>query len=92
MPKQEYVNPETMAKPSGYTTVVKVDQTVYIAGQVSIAPDGSIVGKGDPEAQVRQVWANLEAAVKSVGGTRQNYCQDDDLYYQHRLHGSGSQG
>lgn len=72
MPKQEYVNPETMAKPSGYTTVVKVDQTVYIAGQVSIGPDGNIVGKGDPEAQVRQVWANLEAAVKSVGGTRQN--------------------
>ncbi len=72
MTKQDYINPETMAKPSGYTTVVKVDQTVYIAGQVSIAPDGSIVGKGDPEAQVRQVWANLEAAVQSVGGTLQN--------------------
>ena len=35
-------------------------------------PDGSVVGKGDPEAQARQIWHNLEAAVKSVGGTLNN--------------------
>jgi enamine deaminase RidA (YjgF/YER057c/UK114 family) len=28
-----------------------------------------MVGKGDPEAQVRQIWHNIEAAVKSIGGT-----------------------
>ncbi|MGQ4810575.1 2-iminobutanoate/2-iminopropanoate deaminase [Candidatus Entotheonellaceae bacterium PAL068K] len=72
MPQPEYYNPATMSQPSGYTQVVKVDRTVYIAGQVSVAADGSIVGKGDPEAQVRQVWQNLEAAVRSVGGTLQN--------------------
>jgi enamine deaminase RidA (YjgF/YER057c/UK114 family) len=52
--------------------VVKVGNTVYIAGQVSAGPDGSVVGKGDAEAQVRQVWRNIETAVKSVGGTLQN--------------------
>jgi enamine deaminase RidA (YjgF/YER057c/UK114 family) len=31
-----------------------------------------VVGKGDAEAQVRQVWRNIETAVKSVGGTLQN--------------------
>ncbi len=72
MPKPEYSNPDTMSQPSGYTQVVKVDKTVYIAGQVSVAADGSIVGQGDPEAQVRQVWRNVEAAVQSVGGTLQN--------------------
>jgi enamine deaminase RidA (YjgF/YER057c/UK114 family) len=69
MPSKTYVNPETMAQPRGYTHVVKVGNTAYIAGQVSIGRDGNVVGKGDPEAQARQIWHNLEAAVKSVGGS-----------------------
>ena len=72
MPKAEYVNPDTLATSRGYTQVVKVDRTVYIAGQVSVATDGKVVGQGDPEAQVRQVWRNLEAAVKSAGGSLQH--------------------
>ncbi len=71
MPNQ-HLNPDTMSRPRGYTQVVKVGNTVYIAGQVGVAQDGSVLGKGDPEAQVRQVWRNLEAAVKSAGGTLQN--------------------
>jgi 2-iminobutanoate/2-iminopropanoate deaminase len=39
---------------------------------VSAGADGNVVGKGDPEAQVRQVWRNIEAAVKVAGGTLQN--------------------
>jgi len=50
---------------------VKIGHTVYIAGQVSAGADGNVVGKGDPEAQVRQVWRNIEAAVKAAGGTLQ---------------------
>jgi len=69
MPSKTYLNPETMNQPRGFTTVVKVGNTAYIAGQVSAARDGSVVGKGDPEAQARQIWHNLEAAVKSIGGT-----------------------
>src|SRR6185295_16451265 len=69
MPNKTYLNPDTMSQPRGYTHVVKVGNTAYIAGQVSVARDGSVVGKGDPEAQVRQIWHNLEAAVKSIGGT-----------------------
>src|SRR4029450_9290706 len=69
MPSKTYVNPDTMSQPRGFTQVVKVGNTAYIAGQVSAAPDGSVVGKGDPEAQARQIWHNLEAAVKSVGGS-----------------------
>jgi enamine deaminase RidA (YjgF/YER057c/UK114 family) len=72
MPNLQYLNPDAMGRPRGYTQVVKVDHTVYIAGQVSATSDGSVVGKGDPEAQVRQVWRNLETAVTSAGGTLQN--------------------
>jgi 2-iminobutanoate/2-iminopropanoate deaminase len=72
MLSKQYLNPETMSRPTGYSQVVKVGNTVYIAGQVSAGPDGSVVGKGDAEAQARQIWRNIEAAVKSVGGTLQN--------------------
>jgi len=72
MPNAEYVNPDTLATSRGYTQVVKVDRTVYIAGQVSVATDGKVVGQGDPEMQVRQVWRNLEAAVRSAGGSLQH--------------------
>ena len=72
MPQQQHMNPDSMSKPSGYSQVVKVGNTVYIAGQISAGPDGTVVGKGDPESQARQVWRNIEAAVKAAGGTLQN--------------------
>lgn len=72
MPTKQYIAPDTMSQSRGYSQVVKVDNTVYIAGQVSVARDGSVVGRGDPEAQVQQVWRNLEAAVNSAGGTLQD--------------------
>lgn len=72
MTQQQHLNPETISQPRGYTQVVKAGNTVYIAGQVAVTPDESTVGKGDPPTQVRQVWSNLEAAVKSAGGSLQN--------------------
>ena len=69
MANTEHFDPSTMPPGNGYTQVVKVGNTVYIAGQVSWAPDGSIVGVGDSEAQVRQIWRNIEAGLKSVGGS-----------------------
>ena len=72
MPRQEYFSPETLPPTRGYSQVVKVGNTVYIAGQVGITIDGSVVGKGDATAQARQIWQNLEAAVKSAGGDLEN--------------------
>ncbi|MBM3223485.1 MAG: RidA family protein [Candidatus Tectomicrobia bacterium] len=72
MPNITHLNPDTMSQPRGFSNVVKAGNTVYIAGQVAGSRDGSVVGKGDAEAQVRQIWHNIEAAVKSVGGTLHN--------------------
>lgn len=69
MPDIQRLNPDTMSTPSGYMHVVKTGNTVYIAGQIATSPDGGVVGKGDAEAQVRQIWRNIEAAIKSVGGS-----------------------
>jgi enamine deaminase RidA (YjgF/YER057c/UK114 family) len=72
MPSQQHINPDSLSRSRGYSQVVKVGNTIYIAGQVSAGADGNVVGKGDPEAQVRQVWRNVEAAVKAAGGTLQH--------------------
>ena len=69
MANAQHMNPSTMAQPTGYHMVVKTGNTVYIAGQIAQAQDGSSVGVGDAEAQVRQIWRNIEAAVKAAGGT-----------------------
>ena len=68
---REYINPPGVAAPPNnlYTHVVKVGNTVYIAGQVPRGPDGRAVHPGDPEAQTRLVWGNLEKAVTAGGGS-----------------------
>jgi 2-iminobutanoate/2-iminopropanoate deaminase len=68
----QHINPDTLSRSRGYSQVVKVGNTIYIAGQVSAGADGNVIGKGDAESQVRQVWRNIEAAVKAAGGTLQN--------------------
>lgn len=74
MATRQHISPDSLSRPrnNSYSHVIKVDNTVYIAGQVSLTPEGELVGKGDPEAQVRQVWHNLEAAVRSAGGSLQD--------------------
>ena len=72
--EREYINPPELAPPPVglYNHVVKVGSTVYIAGQVPRGIDGKAEHVGDPAAQIRQVWANLEIAVKAAGGTLQD--------------------
>ena len=69
MPR-EFLNPEGMATPPSniYHHVVKVGNTVYIAGQLARDLEGRAMYPGDAEAQTRQAWANLEIAVKAAGG------------------------
>ena len=68
---REYLNPPDLATPPSnmYNHIVKVGNIVFIAGQVSRGLDGNTIHVGDAAAQTRQVWANLEKAVKEAGGT-----------------------
>jgi reactive intermediate/imine deaminase len=70
----EYLNPETLSTPTGYTHVVQVHRgrTIYIAGQVALDKAGNIVGKGDFAAQTTQVFENLKLALASAGATFDN--------------------
>ncbi|GAA0612129.1 RidA family protein [Kribbella sandramycini] len=70
MSKLEYPRPDGVAPGNGYSHVVTgAGQWVAIAGQVALDADGVLVGAGDAEAQTRQVFANLDAALKAAGAT-----------------------
>jgi NAD(P)-dependent dehydrogenase (short-subunit alcohol dehydrogenase family)/enamine deaminase RidA (YjgF/YER057c/UK114 family) len=69
---KQYVNPEALgAAPPTYTQVVTAQgsTTIYVAGQVARDASGTLVGPGDLAAQTQQVFANLSAALETVGAT-----------------------
>ena len=59
-------------KDRGYSHVAKVGKTLYIAGQVARDVQGNLVGKGDFEAQVRQVYINLKNILQEAGSDLKN--------------------
>src|SRR5258707_14003128 len=71
-PSKEFINPKTLIAPAAavYSHIAKVNRgtIVYISGQVSSDASGKIIGEGDFEAQVEQVFANLKIAVEAAGG------------------------
>jgi len=68
-PNIRFINPVAISQPTGYTHVVEVTggKTVYISGQIAFDSQGKVVGVGDLAAQTHQVFANLRAALASVG-------------------------
>jgi enamine deaminase RidA (YjgF/YER057c/UK114 family) len=69
--KRENLNPPGLMKPTGYTHVVTTTggKHVFVSGQVSLDPQGNLVGKGDLQAQARQVYANLRTALAAAGAS-----------------------
>jgi 2-iminobutanoate/2-iminopropanoate deaminase len=56
----------------GYSHAAKAGNTLYIAGQIAQDVDGNLVGKGNFEAQVHQVYTNLQNILEESGGGLQN--------------------
>jgi enamine deaminase RidA (YjgF/YER057c/UK114 family) len=50
-----------------FAQVAQVGNQVYIAGQTAVDERGNLVGKGDIEAQARQIFRNLQKCLESVG-------------------------
>ena len=72
-PSKEFISPETLIAPgpAGYSHIAKINRgaIVYLSGQVPSDASGKLVGEGDFEAQVEQVFRNLKIAVEAAGGT-----------------------
>ncbi|HCX88255.1 MAG TPA: reactive intermediate/imine deaminase [Gammaproteobacteria bacterium] len=52
-----------------YSQAVRVDDTVYLSGQIPLDPATMELVSGDIEAQTRRVFDNLAAVMHSAGGT-----------------------
>ena len=65
--------PQTMAR-RGYSQIAEITsgKLVLIAGQVPHDANDKMVGEGDFEAQVEQVFRNLGLALKAAGGDWKN--------------------
>ena len=60
------INPPGLGTPAAYSHIVKVGQTLYIAGQVGARGDGTLAGD-TMAAQFEQVLVNLQTALSSQG-------------------------
>ena len=52
-----------------YSQAIKVGQTVYLSGQVPLNPATQELVTNDFDAEVRQVFENLQAVAQAAGGS-----------------------
>lgn len=55
-----------------YSQAVKVNNTVYLSGQIPLVPETMEMVNGDIEAQIRRVFDNLTAVCEAAGGCLQD--------------------
>ena len=75
MPEIRIQNPDALGKPLGQysqITRVKASEFLFIAGQLATDKSGKVIGSDDFDAQCRQVFANIEAALASQGASFAN--------------------
>ncbi|MCP3804647.1 RidA family protein [Allokutzneria sp. A3M-2-11 16] len=67
---QHHLRPEGLPPVNGYSHVVATTGTmIVVSGQVPVNGAGRFIGRDDPEAQMRQVFANLAIALAAAGAT-----------------------
>jgi enamine deaminase RidA (YjgF/YER057c/UK114 family) len=72
-------NVPELGQPAGqFSHVARVrngTERLYIAGMVAHDPAGHLVGEDDFDAQAKQVFGNIEQALRSAGASWQNVVQ-----------------
>ena len=51
-----------------YSQAIKVDNTVYLSGQIPLVPETMEIIEGDIRAQIHQVFCNLRAVAQATRG------------------------
>ncbi len=51
-----------------YSQAVKVDNTVYLSGQIALVPESMEIIEGGISAEIHQVFNNLRAVCQAAGG------------------------
>lgn len=67
---RQRINPWQWQDAAGFSQAWRVDgaqAVVFVSGQAPVSADGQLVGAGDFDAQVRQVFENLRAVLEQAG-------------------------
>jgi enamine deaminase RidA (YjgF/YER057c/UK114 family) len=62
-------NPPNTHKTVGYAHAARMGDLLFLSGQVAQNEQGEIVGVGDPEAQVEQIYRNMRAVLEAGGSS-----------------------
>lgn len=60
--------PHPLPKGWNYSHGIRVGDLLFVAGQSAFNEDLEIVGPGDPLAQARQTWKNIQKITEAAGG------------------------
>ena len=70
MPNKAIIEtPNAPAAIGTYSQAVKVNNTVYLSGQIPLVPETMEVVEGDFAAEAHQVFKNLSAVCDAAGGS-----------------------
>jgi len=72
MSKEIITTPNAPAAIGTYSQAVKVDNTVYLSGQIPLDPATMEVVSGGIDAEIRRVFENLNAVCQAAGGDLQD--------------------
>jgi len=71
--KKEIITTDKAPQAIGtYSQAVKIDNTVYLSGQIPLVPETMELVEGDIAIQIKQVFENLSAVCTASGGSLQN--------------------
>lgn len=67
----EHFAPDSLARPNGFSHVVRSAHrtTIHVAGQVAYDVAGEVVGIGDLAEQTRQIYTNIGKALEAAGAS-----------------------
>lgn len=73
MPNRAIISTENAPAAIGtYSQAVKVDNTVYLSGQIPLNPESMELVSDQPGPQIEQVFKNLQAVCEASGGSLQS--------------------
>lgn len=68
--KKEFISTDSAPQAIGtYSQAVKVENTVYLSGQIPLHPETMLIVNGGLDKQIRRVFENLAAVAQASGGS-----------------------